>query len=67
MEVMGVNIGLNAQAFVHRRNDSRIDRSERRLSDFAKKARISNREEKTALREFVEEEEGVLYGSGIAD
>lgn len=67
MEVMGVNIGLNAQAYVHQRNDSRIDRSERRLSDIAKQVRISNREEKTALHDFFEEEEGVLYAPGIAD
>ena len=39
---------------------------ERRLNDFVKQARISNREEKRALHDFFEEEEGVLYGPGIA-
>ena len=31
------------------------------------KIRISNREEKRALHDFFEEEEGVLYGPGVAD
>ncbi|CAH2088463.1 unnamed protein product [Euphydryas editha] len=57
MEVTGAKIGLNSQEFANKRDDSRIDRSERRLSNFARQARISNREEKTALREFFEEEE----------
>uniref|UniRef100_A0A6P7GQQ4 Uncharacterized protein LOC114345625 n=1 Tax=Diabrotica virgifera virgifera TaxID=50390 RepID=A0A6P7GQQ4_DIAVI len=67
MEVLGLSIGLNAQAYVHQRDSSRIDRSERRLSDFAKEARVLKREHKTALQDFFEEEEGVLYGPGIAD
>ena len=32
-----------------------------------KKIEFLNREEKTALHDFFEEEEGVLYGPGIAD
>ncbi|CAH2093943.1 unnamed protein product [Euphydryas editha] len=67
MEVMGAKIGLNSQEFVHKRDDSRIDRLERRLNNFARQARISNREEKTAFRDFFEEEEGILYGLGFAD
>ncbi|XP_066590769.1 uncharacterized protein [Prorops nasuta] len=67
MEIMGADIGINAQGFVHNRDNSRIERSEKRISDFVKQARISNREEKNELRHFYEEEEGVLYGPGIAN
>jgi len=64
---MGCKIGCEAQAYVHHRDQARIDRSERRSSDFAKQARIEAREEQAALQDFYEAEEGVLYGPGIAD
>ncbi|GFW66378.1 hypothetical protein TNCV_3433401 [Trichonephila clavipes] len=41
--------------------------SERCTSDAVKQERIGIRDEQSALKEFQEEEEGELYGQGIAD
>lgn len=67
LETMGVKIGPQAEGYVQQRDSSRIDRSERRTSDVVKQARIAKREDRAALRDFQEEEEGLLYGPGIAD
>lgn len=67
METMGCPINHITQAYVDRRNNARISRSELRLSDGAKKARTESRNEQSPLQAFFEEEEGALYGPGIAD
>ena len=43
-----------AHAYVHRR-------------DVAKQAKIEAREEQEALKDFYEQEKGIVYGPGIAD
>lgn len=63
---MGCSIGREAHAYVQNRDEKRIARSERRVSD-VKQGRIKARAEKASLRDFQEEEEGILYGPGIAD
>ncbi|XP_071575445.1 uncharacterized protein [Temnothorax nylanderi] len=67
LSTMGCLIDREAHAYVHRRDEARIARSERRLSDVVKQARIEAREEQAALNNFYEQEEGVVYGPGIAD
>ncbi|CAB3252834.1 unnamed protein product [Arctia plantaginis] len=67
MSVMGCPIGREAHTYVEKRDEKRISRSERRVSDVVKQARIDSRAEQSALKEFQEEEEGILYGTGIAD
>ncbi|XP_076683524.1 uncharacterized protein LOC143376766 [Andrena cerasifolii] len=67
MDTLGLQIDSNAQAYVQHRDNARIHQSERRLSSFAKQARIDSREEQATLRDFHEAEEGQLYAPGIAD
>ncbi|XP_066599941.1 uncharacterized protein [Prorops nasuta] len=67
LSTLGCSIGRIANAYVQHRDEARMARSERRLSNVAKEARIAARMEQAALKEFQELEEGVLYGPGIAD
>lgn len=67
LSVMGVTVGQQAQIYANSRDESRIDRSEKRSTDAAKKARIATREEKSAEQDFFEHEEGPLYGLGLTD
>lgn len=67
MTTLGSEIGMNSIIYTQHRDELRIERSERRSSKVAKQARIDNREEQMALQDFFEEEEGQLYGPGIAD
>lgn len=64
---MGCPIGCEAHTYAEKRDEKRISRSERRVSDVVKQARIDSRAEQSALKEFQEEEEEKLYGLGIAD
>ncbi|CAK9816622.1 hypothetical protein ANTQUA_LOCUS9034 [Anthophora quadrimaculata] len=67
MNTLGLQIGFNAQAYAHHRDNTRIDRSERCSSNLAKQARIDSRKEQATLEDFHEVEEGGLYAPGIAD
>ncbi|CAH2097512.1 unnamed protein product [Euphydryas editha] len=67
MSVMGCRIGREAHTYVEKRDEMRISRSERRVSDAVKQARIDSRAKESDLKEFQEEEEGILYGPGITD
>lgn len=66
MDIMGITIGGQAEFYAATRDEKRIHRSEQRVSDAAKKARIARREELSAQQDLFEEEEGILYGPGIA-
>lgn len=67
MDVMGCKIGREANDYIIKRNDKRIARSERRVSDVVRQARVDARIDQAALQDFYEEQEGVLYSAGIAD
>ncbi|KMQ93370.1 hypothetical protein RF55_6534 [Lasius niger] len=67
MHVMGIKIGPEVFSFVCGRDGDRIARSERRTLNISKEARASKRNENSKLQKFFEEEEGLLYGPGIAD
>jgi len=64
---MGISIKPQANIYASDRNDKRIQRSEFRVSEGAKRARIAKKDELSAEKAFYEEEEGLLYGPGIAD
>ena len=64
---MGLAVEEHAETCAIELNSERIDRSERRMSDGAKKVRINQREEQVANRELLNEQKDELYGPGIAD
>ena len=49
------------------RNEERLKRSEARALAASKEGRTARRAQRAAESSFFEEEEGVLYGAGIAD
>ncbi|GFX85828.1 hypothetical protein TNCV_2472301 [Trichonephila clavipes] len=51
--------------YVQKRDETRISHSERRKRDDVEQEGIDTRAKQSALKEF--QEEGVLYGSGVAD
>jgi len=67
MSVMEITLGPQAEACASRIDARRIDRAECKVSDAAKRAQIEQREEQVAYREFLHDQEGELYGPGIAD
>lgn len=67
METLGLKIGLNANNYAYHCDNDRLHCSERRSSKSAKQSRIENREEASHLRDFQEQEEGILYGAGIVE
>lgn len=67
METMGVTIGRNAADVVKRRDEHRIQHSNRRSLEASKEHRSELRLQRAAENEAYEEEEGLMYGAGIAD
>ena len=66
-EIMGIAIGPIAKSYADKRDDSRINVAEKRHHEATKEARIARRKANSALQSFYEEEEGILYSSGMAD
>ncbi|KAL1512702.1 hypothetical protein ABEB36_002249 [Hypothenemus hampei] len=64
---MGIKIGHNAFVFAQQRDNTRIDRSERRVSYASMEARTARRSERASENSQFEVEEGTLYEAGIAD
>ena len=64
MNDLGLLIGLECKNFVDDRN--RLKRGGRRLRSASKEARTAQKEKAAQLDTFLEEE-GLLYGPGIAD
>jgi len=67
METMEVTIGKNAVSLVQRRDESRITFSNRRSLEASKEHRAEIRLQRVAVNEAYEDEEGLMYGAGIAD
>ena len=65
MEVMGIVIGPQPKAAADARDHVR--KAEVVHTAASKEGRLSRRMERSAQNEFFEEEEGGLYGPGIAD
>ena len=67
MGVMGITIGPEAHAFGSKRDETRIRRSEVRVSDASKEARTARLAERSKEEDLFEQEKGPMYGAGIAD
>ena len=67
MEVMGVVIGPQAKTAADARDHVHVRKAEVVHTAASKQGRLSRRMERSAQNEFFEEEEGGLYGPGIAD
>lgn len=67
MSIMGFTIGQQTEVFANLRDEYRIDRSVQRITEANKKARIAKQNQKSLENEFFQQEEGFLYGAGLAD
>jgi len=67
METMGIIIGQQSKTFAEYHNDKRLLNADRRSLESTKEARTARRMEKTVIQDFFEEEEGLMYGAGIAE
>ncbi|EZA47227.1 hypothetical protein X777_16489 [Ooceraea biroi] len=67
MEGMGIKLGINAKIMADRRDERRFRIAEKRATAASKEARLAHRLEQCTKNELYEEEEGILYGPGIAD
>ncbi|GIY39348.1 uncharacterized protein CDAR_209531 [Caerostris darwini] len=67
LDVMGITIGPDANAFAARQDEARIERSELRTSEASKEGRTARLHQRTSENEHFEVEEGFLYEAGIAD
>ena len=67
MSVMGITIGPEAHAFASKRDETRIRHSEVRASDASKEARTARLAKRSEAEDLFEQEEGPMYGAGIAD
>lgn len=64
---MGIVIGQQCKVFADSQNKKRLQRAELRTLESTKEARTARKMTKIAKQKFFEEEEGILYGPGIAD
>lgn len=67
MATLGIVIGEQAKLSATTGDQERLERSARRTLEATKEARTKNRREQMDKNIFYKEEEGVLYGPGIAD
>ena len=67
MQDMNIKIGQQAKSFADVYDKHRVERQERRSLTSTKEARTARKEEQTAQLQEFQEEEGLLYGPGIAD
>jgi len=62
-----LQIGIQCKTFADTYDKHRIDRQNHRSQSRSKKARADKKEEAVAQMDAFAEEEGILYGPGIAD
>lgn len=67
MQLLNMIIGQQCKNFSQSADAVRVTRENRRTSISSKEARTARRMEALGQNEFFEEEEGILYGPGIAD
>lgn len=67
LEVMGCSLGPGSLSFAEDCDNARVQRADQRSSFASKAARIARREARAAEEEVYDEEEGTMYGPGIAD
>lgn len=67
MNVLGIVVGLKSKEFERNTHWQRIESAEADMTPLAKQARIERQSIERSTNKFYEAEEGLLYGSGIAD
>lgn len=67
MQLLDFTIGHNCKIFSDKYDNARYIRQERRSLSATREARIAQKKAQTELKDFYEEEEGLLYAPGIAD
>nr|XP_022904012.1 uncharacterized protein LOC111416274 [Onthophagus taurus] len=67
MNTLGIVIGNYSRSFAEKTDDKRITAGEQKLSEHAKRARTEKMTLEIESNALFEEEEGILYGTGIAD
>lgn len=67
MDELKIVIGQQCRLFAEKCDSERIERQERRSISSTREARLARREEQSALNEFYEKSEGLLYVAGTAD
>ncbi|XP_077258532.1 uncharacterized protein LOC143895352 isoform X2 [Temnothorax americanus] len=67
MNTLGIIVGPNSKNFAVKTDEKRIAAADKNMSEFVKKARIEKINMQIQQNNFFEEEEGTLYGAGMAD
>ena len=67
MDVLGLTVGLISDAYATKRDFARVNRSEKRIIDAAKQAKIKKSEDQAAMQESFSDQEGEIYAPGIAE
>jgi len=67
MNTLRIVIGNYSRSFAKKTDNKRITAREQELSELAKQARIERMSLQIQKNMIFEEEEGTLYGAGIAD
>jgi len=67
LETMGCSLGNGSISFADHCDNARVKQADQRSSFSSKSARISRREARAAEDELFDQEEGIMYGPGIAD
>ncbi|KYN12200.1 hypothetical protein ALC57_15632, partial [Trachymyrmex cornetzi] len=67
LETMGCVLGSGSVRFAEDCDNARVRQADRRTSDASKSAQIARREARAAKDELYDQEEGTMYGPGIAD
>lgn len=67
LDVMNVRIGPIAKSYANKSDKTRISTANRRSSQSSKESRSARKKARLAENEEFEQEEGEMYGAGIAD
>ena len=67
MQAMQVRIGPQAKLYAEKVNNLRIERAELQASEASKEHRTALRNARILQNDYYEEEEGIVYGVGIAE
>jgi hypothetical protein len=65
--MMGIIVGHCAKEYTESRDAARIQLAEKRCKETSKEGRTARRQSASDEQHFLEHEEGVLYGAGIAE
>lgn len=67
MQTLGIVIGTNSRNFAAKTDEERVKSANAKQSELMKKARIEKMSAQVQQNMLFEDEEGTLYGAGIAD